>query len=109
MIFKNLPEEAYKHIGILFSYFYGLYPSTFSLIKSVEDVRHCKQMWGHAFQNSGIISENGEINLKIIHNGIKKLFTLDQQFMPSCGQFINLCLQKDCNGKDKGGMSTDIE
>lgn len=76
----------------IFSQFFGLFPSCYSVFHSQEEVDHSKKAWCHAFIEANLMMENGWVDKEKINKGLKCLPYLNQQFMPSAGQFINLCL-----------------
>ncbi len=79
-------------LGFLFAGFRDLYPSTRSIIKNDYDLANFKSSWGDAFLISGLVSHNGNIDFNSFVRGYELSCCLNQTFMPSCGQFIHLCL-----------------
>lgn len=79
-------------LGFLFTHFYGMFPSTHSILKTEEWVSCSKFSWEMAFMIAGIIKPGGYIDVDLLYRGFSLLGQLNQKFMPSCGQFIDLCI-----------------
>jgi hypothetical protein len=86
--YSNLTIEL---INELFQLFFGVFPSTFSILKNIEDINNAKYFWAKGLFTIGKIDEKGDIDLEFIQRGVNKIYKLNQTFMPSLGEFINLC------------------
>ena len=86
---KNIKEA----VDVIFDHFYGLFPSTYSIFKTEEALECAKFSWEIAFKLSGIANQIGKIDIDLLYRGFSLLGCLNQKFMPSCGQFIDLCIK----------------
>lgn len=72
----------------LFKELFGLFPSSYGLFKNQENLDNTKINWLKAFKDHDLFQIAEEPNMIIFKECIKHCQTLDQPFMPSCGQFI---------------------
>lgn len=83
-------------INDFFQHMFRLFPSCLNIFKSTGEINLTKVAWVRGFMEADIVVRNDEglveIKLELLERGKKSLVFLNQQFMPSCGQFIHLCL-----------------
>lgn len=89
---KEKEKETNILIDFLFMAFHGLFPSSYSMFKSAQDVIDAKKFWIIAFLTAKIINDDYSMNEELFWKGFHSLPFLKQKFMPSCGQFIDLCV-----------------
>jgi len=89
---KRNRDFTEKCITDLFSTIVGVFPSTRSILKTKADLDHTKSIWFYGLFEAGIIDHHYELNFELFYRGEDSLYFLKQRFMPSCGQFIHLCL-----------------
>lgn len=90
----DLSSNVIQIINLLFKEFFNLFPSTYSIIKYQDNLDDAKKSWVKAFIKEGLLTHDEVVFICIIKRAVEKLYSLDQPFMPSCGQFINICF--DC-------------
>lgn len=90
---KNKTKNAVEQINALFSIMFGLFPSTYSVLKDEETINHAKKVWLDSFYLHGLVVDD-RIDRDIFLKGLIETSKLTQQFMPSFGQFLNLCLDE---------------
>lgn len=83
-------EETAKELNYLFSLMLGFFPSTKMTINCSEDFDFMKKRWAIGLKLAGIIDENG-LNKDLFYTGINALAFFNNQYMPSLGQFVNMC------------------
>jgi hypothetical protein len=85
-----------KNINELFYRIFSLFPSTYALLKTKEDLDEAKRQWACALVESHTITLcEDKLDTLSFNIGMDALKFLDQPFMPSCGQFIALCKKED--------------
>ncbi len=87
-----VPIETANKINELFYEIFSLFPSQYCVVTDISSVTGMKICWTKAFMSHGIIDALGKLDIDLFNSGIRKMQILDQAFAPSCGQFINLCL-----------------
>lgn len=99
----NTPEEVLVFMDFLFENIFGLFPSSYSILKDEESINLCKKTWLFAFKSSWLLDENNNYDIELLMRAVSLLSDLNQPFMPSCGQFIYLYFNgledKDANSK----------
>lgn len=90
---KEVSDEMAATVNKIFNYFFGIFPSTYSVFRNQEDLHHSKRVWMRALLKVGLMKEDGLIDKDRINRGLDCLHYLNQPFMPSAGQFITLCFQ----------------
>lgn len=98
------PKKVLEFMDFLFENFFGLFPSTYSILKDEESLDLCKKTWLFAFKSSWLLDESNNYNLELLMRAVSLLSDLNQQFMPSCGQFIYLYFNglEDENANNQG-------
>jgi hypothetical protein len=90
----KLTKETAYFMDELFEFLSGIFPSFFNTIKTQYDLDSMKFSWVILFFKIGLISEKGDLDFVRINNGLNNLYIHKENFMPSCPQFIDLCLKK---------------
>jgi hypothetical protein len=88
-------DEIAKEINYLFKLFMGFYPSMKSTIGCSEDMGFVKRVWIDGLKMAWIIQEE-KLDKDLFYTGIQCLPFFNSQYMPSLGQFVNMCY----NGMD---------
>lgn len=101
-------DEVAKEINYLFKLLMGFFPSTKNTLCSPEDMNFVKRAWLDGLKMAWIIKD-GDLNKDVFYRGISCLPFFDSQFMPSLGQFVNMCYNglESCDAYC-GGMQEDI-
>lgn len=82
------------YINTIFNECFSLFPSTYAIIKKTEELNQIKHSWWQALEEAELIkSEFDFVDKQKIWRGLSRMRLLNQPFMPSCGQFIALCLE----------------
>lgn len=90
---KDISLDTIHSINELFRQLFNLFPSTYSIIKTQDNLDDAKRSWLKAFIHEGLLTEDETLFFCIIKKAVQKLYSLNQPFMPSCGQFINICFE----------------
>ena len=102
---------AQKLLTVFLVLFYCYYPSMHSIFKCLEDLEHVKRVWLNAFGTVGLIKDGG-FDKDRLKKGLDALLFLNQQFMPSIGQFITLCFyekEEDIYDDESGSWAEGID
>jgi hypothetical protein len=83
--------ETLELINALFNKFFALFPASFNLFESQKDLDSARRIWCISFWKVGLLDENGILNKELISVGNKRLLFLNQEYMPSFGQYMKLC------------------
>lgn len=91
-MFAYLPDKTRHDICQLLDLIVGLFPSAYNSVNGEEGWRRLLNTWSDAFIQAGIIKSNGFIDLELFQRGKDYLPFFNSQYMPSCPQFINFCI-----------------
>ncbi len=87
----KINDNSLVIINEIFSVMFGLFPSSISILSTEEVLNNCKREWWKGFMKRGIVDKNGDLDLVFIKRGVNKLYFLKQPFIPSFGEFFELC------------------
>lgn len=67
-----------------------LFPASYILIKNEKKLDLIKKNWLYALYNHKLFKTCDGLNADLLHRCLINLQLLNQQFIPSCGQFIEI-------------------
>lgn len=94
MFEKEVPTHVVEMIDSLFYIIFGIFPSSRHLFKTEEELLQTKLCWANGLESFRIIDSNDNVDLDAYSSAFIGILTLDQQHMPTFGQFLNFCLDR---------------